>query len=201
MFRARWWTRREHSDSTEVAHPVIASQSVEQGWQALAVMNEWVRHADAKIGVTLAFVGATAAILVTLVTEIDSWTCARVVGASAATAATIWAIACSVLALFPRVVPSRHRERPSTSAQEETVNLLFFGDVHRHYSGRNITYREVFGLLTADPRRMLEQIADQVHVNGVIATLKYKWTNRAIVAEIVAVALIALFALAVGMNW
>jgi hypothetical protein len=149
----------------------------DQAWKLLAITNEWVRHADTKTGVTLAFGGATAAMLLNLVKD-HTWTWKLSASASLASVALILTAFFATLALFPRVKARRDR-----SADEEAVNLLFFGDISRHYGKDRPSYRDVLSVLTADSTRLTGQIADQVHANARIATLKFRWVNLAIALE------------------
>jgi hypothetical protein len=174
----------------------------DHAWKALTVTNEWIRHADAKTGVTLAFAGATAAVMFNLVNRDATWTCALKVAVVTTSLALAFVAVCGGVALVPRV----KRERPSggedeTVGRDDAVNLLFFGDVHRKYGEDPPTYREVLGTLTSDPARLTGQVADQIHANASIATVKFQWANRAIVCELAATVAVAVTALLVATGW
>lgn len=60
------WLGRSLGRASDGAQPVATTPVVpapDHAWKALSVTNEWVRHADAKTGITLAFVAATATAL------------------------------------------------------------------------------------------------------------------------------------------
>lgn len=64
----KWLGRRRGraSDGSEGDQPIATVPLVpapDHAWKALSVKNEWVRHANAKTRMTLAFVAATAAAL------------------------------------------------------------------------------------------------------------------------------------------
>lgn len=175
----------------------------EHAWKALTITNEWVRHADSKTGVTLAFIGATATVLFNLVNGHKDWTWALIVVTGLAVVAIIAAIICAALALLPRLQRYEHKgdAAATTVGLDESVNLLFFGDVHRRYRDDRPTYSEVLSLLTSDPVGLTGQIADQIHANAHIASVKFRYANRAIVCELVAVATIAGVALLRTTGW
>jgi hypothetical protein len=170
----------------------------DHAWKALSITNEWVRHADTKTGVTLAFVGATTTVLFNLVKDEDHWTCLLVGAVAVCAAALFVSVVCAWLALFPRV-----KGRPSTGDEpdEDAVNLLFFGHVSSHYSKDRPTYLQVLSTLTTDPARLTRQVAAQIHENSHIATTKFKYVNRAIMAEMVAVGVAVFVAVVATAGW
>jgi hypothetical protein len=170
----------------------------------LSITNEWVRHADSKTGVTLAFVAVTATALFNLVDGHHSWTRPLMIATAAGVLAIVCAIVFAALALLPRV-KQPIAETAIAEAKEfgvdPSVNLLFFADVRRKYRDDKPTYREVLGTLTADPAALTGQIADQVHANAHIATVKYRHTNRAIVCELIAVTMVVTVVFLLATGW
>jgi hypothetical protein len=162
------------------------------------VTNEWIRHADTKTGVTLAFVGATATALFNLVKDEDHWTAllAAAVGACGLSLVVSAGFAC--LALFPRI---KGRVPKSDEPDEDAVNLLFFGDIAGHYAQDRPTYLQVLSTLTGNPTRLTRQIAAQIHENAHIATTKFRYVNRSITAELIAVGMAAFVAVAATAGW
>lgn len=163
----------------------------EHAWKALSITNEWVRHADTKTGVTLAFVGATCTVLFNLVRDRENWTCLLIGAVVICVAALLTSVIFACLALFPRV---KGHAGNAEDPDEDSVNLLFFGHVSKHYSKKQPTYREVLSTLTSDPRKLTRQIASQIHENSHIASTKFKYVNRSIIAELVAVGMAVLIA-------
>jgi hypothetical protein len=192
----RWLNRRERGPGTGGESSSLPQP--DQAWKALSITNEWIRHADTKTGVTLAFVGATSTVLFNLVKDEQSWTCALVVAVVLCAAALVTAAAFACSALFPR---TKRRARKGTPADEEAVNLLFFGDIVGHYTKDLPSYTQVLSLLTGDPARLTRQIAGQIHENAHIATAKFKHVNRAIMAEAAAVGSAALVAFLATAGW
>lgn len=90
-------------DLEGAAEPEIAPESCpepDQAWKALGLVNDWIKHADAKVGATLA---------VTVL-------CAVAVVAAGGSAA---------LALMPRLtIVSRWRSSPPAGSQAQRVLML-----------------------------------------------------------------------------
>ncbi|WP_024366828.1 Pycsar system effector family protein [Arthrobacter sp. TB 26] len=178
--------------------PAVAEPQPDQAWKALSVTNEWIRHADTKTGVTLAFVGATVAALFNIVKDEDKWTCALTLAVGLCAFALVSSAGFACAALFPR---TRGRLPNGEEADEDAVNLLFFGDIAGHYTKDRPTYLQVLSLLTSDPTRLTRQVAAQIHENAHIATTKFKYVNRAIIAELAAVGVAASVAVIATTGW
>lgn len=192
----RWLDRWRNQPSIE--DEASAVPQPDQAWKALSITNEWIRHADTKTGVTLAFVGATSTVLFNLVKGEHSWTYWLVFAVVLCAAALVAAAAFACAALFPR---TKRRARKGTATDEEAVNLLFFGDIVGHYTKDLPSYTQVLSLLTGNPARLTEQIAAQIHENAHIATAKFKHVNRAILAEVGAVGAAAVVAFLSTAGW
>ena len=197
---------REQVDGVQGAEPTMSAvrHQPEHAWKVLSITNEWIRHADAKTGVTLAFAGATATMLFNLLNRQGTvrtpglWI-ASLIGVAAILGTTT----CAGLALIPRVKPKKAKsgEDGTAAGPEEVMNLLFFGDVHRGYADDRPTYREVLGMLTTDPERLTGQVADQIHANAHVATQKFRWADRAIRFELVAALAVGATSFLVAMGW
>ena len=177
---------------------ITASPQPDQAWKALSITNEWIRHSDTKTAATLAFVGFTATLMFNLLRDLESWTCALSLTTVLGVGALLGAIWFSGTALLPRL---KAQTSVHPDAAEDTVSLLFFGDIARHYADDGPSYSQVLSLLTADPERLTQQIASQIHVNARIATLKFHRVNRAIISELVAVAALAGIAVIRVAGW
>jgi hypothetical protein len=178
--------------------PAVAEPQPDQAWKALSVTNEWIRHADTKTGVTLAFVGATVAALFNIVKDEDKWTCVLTLAVGLCAFALVCSAGFACAALFPR---TRGLLPNGEEADEDAVNLLFFGDIAGHYTKDRPTYLQVLSLLTSDPTRLTRQVAAQIHENAHIATTKFKYVNRAIIAELVAFGVAAAVAVIATTGW
>lgn len=187
------WAMRRNPDEPSMPQP-----EPDHAWKALSITNEWIRHADTKTGVTLAFVGATTTILFQLIKDEDNWTCLLATAVTVCSTALLASVIFAWLALFPRVKGQPHS---GNDADEDAVNLLFFGHISRHFSKDRPTYQQVLSTLTTDPTRLTKHVAAQIHENSHIATTKFKYVNRAIMAELAAVGMTVLTAVAGTAGW
>lgn len=174
------WTRRlfvrSRGTSTDLGGGSHAELRVEpnadHAWKALALVNDWIRHSDAKAGVTLAFVGALGAMLFNLTrnTQADCEIIFPVAAGSALLLVTA-AVLCG-LTLSPRSV--------DRDAVPDAVNLLFYASISRNFKRNRVGFSDVFGTLTADERELVRHIAHQIHANAKIATTKVSLARWAI---------------------
>lgn len=169
-----------------------------------------MRHADTKIGVSLAFVAATGTMLYNLVKSLQDWGWLLGGAAIICALALFVAAVAGFMALFPRTKPHKPMQvstgvetvdagkEETASADENAVNLLFYGDIARNYRNDRPTFVDVFRTLASDKGCLTDQIAHQIHANAHIATTKFWWTNWVIRAEAVAIGALAVVALLTG---
>ena len=173
-----------HDATTLVSSP---EPNPDHAWKTLALVNEWIRHSDAKASVTLAFTGVMATMTYNLAKDFTSHT---------ALFDTLVGIACLLLfitsawcgwTLTPRV--------KDKDADRDAINRLFFGSIDRNFRGKRHEYSEVLHVLTSDPVELTKDLADQIYVNARIATVKAtaaKWAIRCALAAGVVIAALAL---------
>ncbi|SRR5712691_10100111 len=157
--------------------PSTTPPDPDQAWKALALVNDWVKHAETKLAAVLAATGVSGGVLFNLVKDRAHYShlydlAATICGASVVTAGIF-----AVIGLYPRMTL---RRKPD----EDTANPLFFHDVARAYKGNAPSYRAVLHTLTANPDDLVRHISQQVHANATVAQRKYQWANRAIRALI-----------------
>lgn len=179
-----------------MAEPPTAAPDPDQAWKVLSVTNDWIRHADAKTGVTLAFVGATTGLTYSLVQGLASWSLLLVICAVVLVVALFGAAAYCWLALFPRV-GSRRRAAGPTRPQ----SLIYFGSIASAYAEDAAIYRTALADLTANATALTEQVADQVGINANIARAKFEYSQRAIMLEFIAASLLLIFLASAPMEW
>lgn len=160
---------------------------VESMWTTLRVVNDWIRHLDAKAAVTVAAAGVAAGLLYNLVKSgnpggpVASW-----VGGACA-AALLLAVGLAGSALLPRVRPS---PRLGRRAGTGTPNPLFFGDVTRGWSDAEC-YTADLEKVVHDPLALSRLIGQQTFVNSDIATRKSTRAGWGLTALLVGFALLA----------
>jgi hypothetical protein len=164
----------------------------DHAWKTLALMNEWIRHSDAKAGVTLAFTGLMATTTFNLAKD---FTERSAVFDSLVVAACLLLIATASFCgwtLTPRV-----RDK---DADRDAINKLFFVSIDQNFRGKRQEYSQVLHTLTADPIELIKEIADQIHVNARIATVKATAAKWAIRCALAAGATIATLVLVIGLT-
>jgi hypothetical protein len=159
----------------------------DQAWKALSLVNDWVKHAETKLGVVLAVTGVTGGVLFNLVRDRQDTSWSFDVAAVVCSVAIFAAGLCAMTGLYPVV---RLRRRTT----DEPGNPLFFHDVARAYKGDAPSYGAILHTLTTSPADLVEHLSQQIHANATVAQRKYRWANRAIRALLLD--LLALAALA-----
>lgn len=179
---------RQATVPSEQPPPVDANP--DHAWKALSLVNEWIRHADAKAGVTLAFTGVLATMLFNLVKDFESRTVGSDVVVIAACALLVITGGLCAWTLTPRV-----RDKDASNL---AINRLFYASISKNFKGDRHRYIDVLHTLTADPDELTRDIAHQVHANAEIATTKSTWAKWAIRSAVAAGAAVALLAVLIG---
>lgn len=161
-----------------------------EAWQVLGLVNDWLKHAEAKAGLALATAGVLAGLLYNLVqdeTEPPWWVVAP---ALASIGSIIGAGVCGAFAVLPR----RWRKRPA-------VSRIYYDHIARAYpqEGEDETakiaeFKHDFALVTSSRQHLFDELATQVWANSHVATVKYKWSTLAILFVIVGAAALAVTA-------
>lgn len=153
-------------------------------------MNEWIRHSDAKAGVTLAFIG----VLTTMVFNLAKDFSHRTVLFD-----TLVVLDCALLvltgALCGWTLTPRVRDK---RADPTVVNRLFFVSISRNFEREN--YRVALRNLIANPEELAKDLADQIHANAQIATIKAKYAKWAIRTALAAATGVAALATVIGIT-
>jgi hypothetical protein len=176
--------RRPHRD--ELSTALVPAQP-EQAWKALSLVNDWVKHAETKLGVTLAAAAATGTVLFNLVKDHSHTSAAFDVTAVVCCASLLVAGACAMIGLYPVV-------RLGRGVTNDAVNPLFFHDIARAYKGDAPSYGSVLHTLTTNPDDLIRHLGQQIYANATVAQRKYSWANRAIRAllfDLLAIAALA----------
>ena len=85
-------------------------------------------------------------------------------------------------------------------ADPQAINRLFFASISRHFKGDRPRYGAVLETLTSDPRELVRDLADQIHANATIATLKAKYAKWAIRSALASGAAVAALATTIGIT-
>lgn len=183
---------RLHFRSRAAVRAAAAPPNAEHAWKLLSLVNEWIRHSDAKAAVTLAFTGALGTMLFNLVKDFTPRTLVFDVVVVATCGLLVLTAALCGWTLTPRV--------NDKDVDPESINRVFFASITRHFEGDRPRYKEVLGTLTADPHELVRDLADQIHANAKIATVKAKWAKWAIRSALGAGAGVAGVAAIIGVG-
>jgi hypothetical protein len=176
-----------------VPDPPEVSPDPDQAWKALSLVNDWVKHAEAKLGVVLAVTGVSGGVLFNLVKDRNdtSW------GFDLAAVICSVAIFAAGLAAMAGLYPVVRLQRRTT---DEPANPLFFHDVARAYKGDAPSYGAILHTLTTSPDDLVRHLGQQVHANATVAQRKYRWANRAIRALLVDLLALATLATLIALE-
>lgn len=160
----------------------------DHAWKALALVNEWIRHGDAKISVTLAVTGAAGVMLYNLVKDQTNTALPLEVLGGGCAVALFLAAFFAVVGLIPQVRVGARRE------PEAYTNLLFYRHIAGGWNGKTAGFVHALGELTIDKQKLTKHIGEQVHANAGVARRKYVWSDRSIKALAAGLLLLALTA-------
>ncbi|MGK5557815.1 Pycsar system effector family protein [Actinomadura kijaniata] len=149
--------------------------SADSAWKALAEVNGWVRFADAKATAALSLSGLLGGWILALLPA-QRHAAPRTVVLAVALVFAALATGLALAALRPAV-----RRGPPRS-------LLHFADVARLYPDAAAFADDCADLLD-DEVRMVREVGDQIWVNSVIATRKFRHIDRALLALVPGVVL------------
>ncbi len=155
----------------------------------LGLVNDWVRHAEAKVGATLAATGVTGGVLFNLIKGRPDRSPAMEVTAAVCGALVLLAGLLAGTALLPRLRSKPWRKEPPTSP-------LYFAHIARRYQGDLwAEYPQALAALSVDRDAVTREIGLQVRANAGVALRKHRLTHAAILCLLLA--LLALVAVAV----
>lgn len=184
----------------------------DQAWKALGLVNDWVKHADAKVGATLAATGVVAVMLYNLVKaqqspgvalSVFSVLCAIAVAAAGCSAALALMPRLTIISKLEQCKIARRANKNASGGQsaslvKDPVNVLFFSNIAKHYDKDGPSYIDVLRSLTSNRDQLTRQIAHQVHANATVAHRKFVWADRAIKSLISALLMLSVVAIIIG---
>lgn len=155
-------------------------------WKILALVVDWIKHAETKAAATLAGTGVTAGVLFNVSKDVKTWPGLTATAVGTCVILLVIAGLCAGVALRPRL---RH-ELPGKS-------LLFYRDVSHAHSknSKGGAYIAALQELSADPHSIVAEVAAQTWANAHVATRKYVWAGLAINALLCALGALGLVVL------
>ncbi|MCD9193372.1 MULTISPECIES: Pycsar system effector family protein [Streptomyces] len=169
------------TSSTPEAEP---PPNPDHAWKALALVIDWIKHAETKAGATLAATGVTGGVLYNLTKDVETPSTWLIASAAVCALAVLGAGLCASLVLWPRL-----------KMKEDPTSLLYFHHIARGHIASS-TYATSLVALTKDAEALVTEIASQSWANSKVAHDKYMWGGWAI-----RLLLIAFMALAVAAGF
>jgi hypothetical protein len=143
-------------------------------WAVLGLVNDWVRHAEAKAGATLVATGVTGTALYNLIHNVKHPPFFLAFFSTTAAVFVLLGGACGAAALRPRLWS---REKPTS--------LLYFDHIARAFDSP-VPYAAALRKLVLADDDELDQVAQQVWANARVARRKYRWVGWALVCLLLA---------------
>lgn len=155
-------------------------------WKSLALVVDWIKHAETKAAATLAGTGVAAGVLFNVTKDVKTWPGLTATAVGTCVVLLVVAGVCAGVALRPRL---RHG-LPGQS-------LLFYRDVSLAHpkDSKGGAYITALQTLSTDPQSIVAEVAAQAWANAHVATRKYVWAGWAINALLCALGALALVVL------
>lgn len=184
---------RESADGP-VALPEEAGEgfdgNADHAWKALALVIDWIKHAETKAGATLAAAGVSGGVLYNLVKDQANPDGYLPLAAVLCTIAVFAAGSSAALAFIPRL--GRRADAPESP--------LYFKHIAKKHPRKPHTYFDDLSRLTASAEDLVGEIAEQVWANSQVAARKYTWASRAVICLAIALLMLGWVALILAVR-
>lgn len=160
--------------------PTVSPEGLDNAWKVLSLVNEWVKHAETKLGVIFAFLGVLAAGQVALLDSLKESKPHSLIILLAGSVCLFISLAFSVFGLLPRM-------RIHCSAGANYVFYGWMGDSCNDLSQVEFKTRQLSKYQSAPD--LFDDLSQQIRANSQVAVRKYKAANRALACGCVALIL------------
>ncbi|QFS93375.1 hypothetical protein FIV07_21665 [Mycobacterium sp. THAF192] len=175
--------------TTAAPEPHDAGGCSDDAWRVLLLINDWIKHADAKTAGTLAAAGVSAGVLYSVVSDVHVLALPTTVCVAATGVCLLFAVVFGGLALRPRLWTCT----PATSK-------VYFEHIARAYpkgATQPRSFVQDFTSSFSDSRKVASEVSEQIWAIAHIAAAKYRWVNLAMVFTFLAIVGLALTAFSV----
>lgn len=165
---------------------------IDQAWRILGLVNDWLKHAEAKAGLALATAGVLGGLLYSIATSLSDpkwWTITALV---VAVICVVSAGVCGAMAVVPRL----WRKDPATSKIYYDHIARAYPKKTKKHPSRLLAFQRELTTMADDKSTLFDELSAQIWTNAHVASAKYKWSTWAIVfviAAAVGTALTAVF--------
>ena len=154
--------------------PSDAPADAAEAWRAVGLVNDWVRHADSKSAAVLGAAGVTGGVLYNLVKSQTSPGWLISIAAGVCAVGVLIAGATAIVALWPRL-----------RARGTATSSLYFDHIARRHPTNYSSYAHELAALVASPVDLLDQLAQQIWSNALVAKRKYFWAGLGLISLVV----------------
>lgn len=166
--------------------------SPDEAWKVLTLVNEWIKHAEVKLGATLASSGASGAILFNLIDFSENVTIFSILASTVCGATVALSGLFAMIGLYP-VIRVRH-------GGDRCVNPIFFQDIAASFEGNPGVYLDRLTEITGSPEDLVRHIGQQIYANSMVARRKYRWANRAVRTFLLSITALGLFSVVLALS-
>lgn len=160
---------------------------VDEAWKVLELVNSWVFHAEAKLGVTLAYLGALFAGLIAMVSSFLSPSNTILGLTGAAVALLLIGVVCAAIGILPRF-----KHSPTGDSR------IYYRDIAALSSSDR--YLERFKSAVAS-ENVLMHLTQQIHAVSRVAERKFLWAHRAVMFGVASLLTTGLVAFGLLIGW
>ena len=166
--------------------PASAPSQVEEAWRVLDLVNGWVFHAEAKLGVTLAYLGALFAGLIAMLASFKQ-----------PSGLILWITAVAVVFLLGGVVFAALGLLPRFGKSKEGRNITYYRDIEGMEYGE---YEHAFRTSVVGDG-LLPYLTQQIRAISGVAVRKYWYVHTAIIFGVLALITTGVVGLGLLLGW
>lgn len=144
----------------------------DQVWKTLALVNDWIKHAETKLAAALTGAGLVGGVLFNL---------AQGPGQRTNRVLNVLSVACAITVVVAggaAIVGLRPRVR-IRSQQVDRPNPLYFDDIAATFEQDALGYHTALRGVLTDPETLVHYLGQQVYAVSLVARAKYRWAARA----------------------
>lgn len=173
----------------ELPAPTLSTPNrVEEAWRVLGLVNGWVVHAEAKLGVSLALMGALLAGLITMAASFNQPSATILAMEAAAALFLVAGVVCASIGILPRFGSSPRGD-----------NSIYYKDIAEVDDA--VVYAHHFHDATLSEESLLPHLTQQIHAVAGACKRKYDWAHRGIGFGILALLSTAMVGIGLLLGW
>lgn len=165
----------------------LEPNQVDDAWKVLDLVNGWVTHAEAKLGVTLAYLGALFAGLIAMVASFKVPSGLILLLTVVAAVLLLLGVVCAASGLLPQFKKS-----------PDGRSAIYYRDIAALSSPKK--YDERFRI-SASGKALLPQLTNQIFWISRVAVRKYQWLTASIILGVASLIATGVVGFGLLMGW